>query len=289
MRPGFYKHLYKTAVVYKTYGSFFNESIYKFNFLRYTIIMKPYKVISGTKVIQMLMRAAPLVMVGVCLVFYLTHFAKLSPAELIDRVTRYRPPNLFVGAAVIIAMYGMKSLSLIFPMVVLVVASGIIFDNIAVALAVNLCGVVLQITLPFLIGRFAERGFVTRLLEKHKNLRKAQEFNAKNELFVCYFLRVINILPCDVVSMYFGATGTTPKNYYIGSMLGILPGMVVATVAGSAITEPTSPQFIASIAVEVTFAVGSAIFYFFYKHKTEARIQNTEARIQNTDKQEGSR
>jgi uncharacterized membrane protein YdjX (TVP38/TMEM64 family) len=233
--------------------------------------MKPYKVISGTKIIKFLMRLAPLLMVAACVVFYLTHFAHLTPIELIDRIARYRPANLFVGAAVIILMFGLKSLSLIFPMVVLIVASGIIFDNIAIALLVNFCGVLLQITLPFLIGRFAERDFVQKLLNKHKNLKKAQEFNAKNELFMCYFLRVINVLPCDVVSMYFGAIGVSARNYYVGSMLGILPGMVVATVAGGAITEPTSPQFIASIAVELTFAIGSAVFYFFYKRRQKKR------------------
>jgi uncharacterized membrane protein YdjX (TVP38/TMEM64 family) len=229
--------------------------------------MKPYKVLSGTKIIRVLMQIAPLLIVGLCLAFYLVNFSHLSVTQLIDRVTRYEPPSLVVGAVVIIAMFGLKSLSMIFPMIVLIVASGIIFDNLVIALLVNTLGVMLQITLPYLIGRYAERGFVTKLLEKRKNLKKVQEFSLQNELFICYFLRVINVLPCDVVSMYFGATGISPKKYYLGSMLGILPGMIVTTIAGSAVTEPTSPQFIISIAVEVAFSVGSAIYYFFYKRK----------------------
>jgi uncharacterized membrane protein YdjX (TVP38/TMEM64 family) len=229
--------------------------------------MKAYKVISGTKIIRVLIGTAPFIMIIFCAVFYFTHFRHLSAMELVAAITRYSPPNLFVGAIVIIGLFGLKSLSMVFPMVVLVVASGIIFDNIALALLVNTLGVLLQITLPYLIGRYAERDFVGKLLLKHKNLKKAQDFGLKNEVFVTYFLRVINILPCDAVSMYFGATDISPKRYYLGSMLGILPGMIVATIAGGAVTEPSSPEFIISIAVEVLFSVGSAVGYYIYRKK----------------------
>jgi uncharacterized membrane protein YdjX (TVP38/TMEM64 family) len=233
--------------------------------------MKAYKVFSGTRFIRVLITAAPFLMIIFCAVFYLLNFSKLGTAGLIEAVTRYEPRNLFIGALVIIGLFGVKSLSMIFPMVVLVVASGIIFDNLAVALIVNFLGVLLQITLPYLIGRYAEREFVSKLLSRHKNLKKAQEFGLENEVFVSYFLRVINVLPCDAVSMYFGATGISPKNYYLGSMLGILPGMIVTTIAGGAVTEPSSPQFIVSVAVEVAFAVGSAIYYYFYKKKKSGK------------------
>jgi uncharacterized membrane protein YdjX (TVP38/TMEM64 family) len=223
--------------------------------------------ITGSQILKVIIAVAPLVIIGIFCAFYLINFSHLSPAELIGAVTRYKPPTVIVGMIVIITLFGLKSLSMVFPMVVLVAASGIIFDNLAVALLTNTIGVMLQITIPYLIGRYAERGFVERLLRKHKNLKKVEDFKSENELFLCYFLRVINVLPCDVVSMYFGASATKTKNYYLGSMAGILPGMVVTTIAGAAVTEPTSPQFIISVSVEVAFAVGSAVYYYFYKRK----------------------
>jgi uncharacterized membrane protein YdjX (TVP38/TMEM64 family) len=219
------------------------------------------------KLLKVVIAIAPLLIIAVFTIFYLVNFSHLSPLELIEAVTRYEPPQVFVGMIVIITLFGLKSLSMVFPMVVLVAASGIIFDNLAIALITNFLGVMLQITIPYIIGRYAERGFVEKLLHKHKNLRKIEDFKNENELFLCYFLRVINILPCDVVSMYFGASATKTKNYYIGSMAGILPGMIVTTIAGAAVTEPLSPQFIISVSVEVAFAVGSAIYYYFYKRK----------------------
>jgi uncharacterized membrane protein YdjX (TVP38/TMEM64 family) len=236
------------------------------------------------KLLKVVIAIAPLLIIAVFTIFYLVNFSHLSPYELIEAVTRYEPPSIIVGIIVIITLFGLKSLSMVFPMVVLVAASGIIFDNLAIALITNFLGVSLQITIPYVIGRYAERGFVEKLLAKHKNLRKAEDFKNENELFLCYFLRVINILPCDVVSMYFGAStprehaainhytpsrraATKTRNYYIGSMAGILPGMIVTTIAGAAVTEPLSPQFIISISVEVAFAVGSAVYYYFYKRK----------------------
>ncbi|MDR0987638.1 MAG: VTT domain-containing protein [Ruminococcus sp.] len=223
------------------------------------------KTLSG--LLKVIIAAAPFLMIIFCAVFYLLNFAHLGTAGLIEAVTRYKPPNLIIGAIVIIGLYGLKSLSMVFPMVVLVVASGVIFDNLAVALIVNFFGVLLQITLPYLIGRYAERDLVGKILARHKNLEKAKEFSLKNETFVCYLLRVINVLPCDAVSMYFGAVGANPRKYYLGSMLGILPGMIVMTIAGGAVTEPFSPQFIVSVSVEVLFAVGSAVYYYFYKKR----------------------
>ncbi|MDR0943041.1 MAG: VTT domain-containing protein [Ruminococcus sp.] len=234
------------------------------------------------KLLKATIAIAPLLIIAVFTIFYLVNFAHLSPLELIEAVTRYEPPSIIVGMIVIITLFGLKSLSMVFPMVVLVAASGIIFDNLFIALITNFLGVTLQITIPYAIGRYAERGFVEKLLNKHKNLRRVEDFKNENELFLCYFLRVINILPCDVVSMYFGASTPrehdatnhyTPsrrastRNYYFGSMAGILPGMIVTTIAGAAVTEPLSPQFIISISVEVAFALGSAIYYYFYKRK----------------------
>jgi uncharacterized membrane protein YdjX (TVP38/TMEM64 family) len=235
--------------------------------------MKLYKTFSGSQILKFIIAAAPLVIIGIFCVFYLANFAHYTPAELIGAVTRYNPPSVIVGMIVIIALFGLKSLSMVFPMVVLVAASGIIFDNLAVALITNTLGVLLQITIPYLIGRYAERGFVEKLLAKYKNLKRVEDFKNENELFLCYFLRVINVLPCDVVSMYFGAANTKSRNYYLGSVAGILPGMVVTTIAGAAVTEPTSPQFIISVSVEVAFAAGSAIYYYFYKKRKRKAVQ----------------
>ena len=51
-------------------------------------------------------------------------------------------------------------------------------------------------------GHSPEKLLVEGLINKNKNASKLRELKSDNELFIAYFLRVINILPCDLVSMY---------------------------------------------------------------------------------------
>ena len=123
-----------------------------------------------------------------------------------------------------------------------------------------------------MIGRFAERDFVERLLNKNMKAGRLREIKSKNEWFLAYFLRVINILPCDLVSLFMGSTGFGYMKYYIGSVLGILPGMVATTVLGAKITDPSSPEFLIAASVEIVFSVTSFIVYRIYlkKQRTKA-------------------
>jgi uncharacterized membrane protein YdjX (TVP38/TMEM64 family) len=213
--------------------------------------------------LKVLVRAAPLLMVAICVVFFVKNFWGIPPAELIDRIVNYVPPQPIVAALVIILLFMLKSLSIFFPMVVLIGASGLMFP-LPVALIVNAVGVFTMLVMPFLIGRFAEADLVDGILKKYPKLEKAREVQIANQTFLSYFLRVLN-LPAEVVSMYLGSIKVSAKKYFLGSFLGILPGMVFSTIAGAAIDDPMSLQFILAIVIEVIFSAGSAIFYAIYK------------------------
>ena len=152
-------------------------------------------------------------------------------------------------------------------MLILIAASGSIFPNYFAALLVNSLGVMVMLAVPYLIGRFAEREFVENLINKHRNADKLREFQSENEFFIAYLMRVINVLPCDLVSMFLGSAGFSPKKYFAGSFLGILPGMITTTLMGANVGNPTSPKFWLALVCEIVFAVGSSIAYYFYKKR----------------------
>lgn len=208
-------------------------------------------------------QVAPLVMVAVCVLIYLKFFRGVT----IEHILEFTPENLWLAALVMIALFAMKSLSMFFPMIILVAATGSIFPNYFAALLVNCIGVLAMITLPYLIGRYAEREFVENLINKRKNADKLREFKSENELFIAYFMRVVNVLPCDVVSMFLGSANFSPAKYFLGSFLGIFPGLVTTTLMGANVQNPASPAFWAAAIVEVAFAVGSTIAYRLYKKK----------------------
>ncbi len=220
----------------------------------------------GSFILKRMLQLAPLVMVGVCVIIYF----KLFRGVTVEHILSFTPKNLWIAALVMIGLFGMKSLSMFFPMMVLIAASGSIFPNYFTALLVNCAGILLMLTCPYLIGKYAEREFVEELINKNKNADKLREFRSDNEFFIAYFLRVINILPCDVVSMFLGSTGFSPWKYFSGSFLGILPGLITTTLMGSSVDDPKSPKFWVSLICEAVFAVGSILAYYFYKKKKKA-------------------
>ncbi|MBQ8786121.1 MAG: TVP38/TMEM64 family protein [Oscillospiraceae bacterium] len=217
----------------------------------------------ATSLIKRVIQIAPLIMIGVCILLYFRFFRGVT----IEDILEFTPENLWLAALVMIGLFALKSLSMFFPMLILIAASGSIFPSYLSAIAVNSVGVAVMLLIPYAIGRFAEREFVEGLISKNKNADKLREIKSENELFIAYFLRVINILPCDLVSMFLGSTGFGFVKYLAGSFAGVLPGMIATTVIGANMSDPTSPAFWIAVSAEIVFAAASTLAYYFYKKK----------------------
>ncbi len=227
---------------------------------------------SVTAILKRVMQIAPIAMVAICILIYFRFFRGVT----IEHILEFTPENLWLAALVMVGLFAMKSLSIFFPMLILIAASGSIFPTFLSAVIVNCAGVAVMLLIPYAIGRFAEREFVEGLINKHKNADKLREFKSENELFIAFFLRVINVLPCDLVSMFLGSTSFAPGKYMLGSFLGILPGLITTTLMGSSVDNPKSPKFWMSIVVEVVFAVGSTVWYYFYKKRKKTASGKTD-------------
>ena len=216
-----------------------------------------------TAVIKRIVQIAPIVMIGICALIYLKFFRGVT----IEHILEFSPENLLLAALAMVGLFALKSLSVFFPMLILIAASGSIFPTFLSAFIVNCTGVAVMILIPYAIGRFAEREFVEGLINKNKNASKLRELKSDNELFIAYFLRVINILPCDLVSMFLGSAGFGLWKYMLGSFLGILPGIITTTLMGANVEHPSSPKFWLSVVTEFIFAAASSVWYYFYKKR----------------------
>ncbi len=220
----------------------------------------------STVFLKRLLQIAPLVMIGICVMIYFAFFRGVTVEDILE----FTPENLVLAAFVMVGLFALKSLSMFFPMLILIAATGSIFPSVVPAIIVNSIGVAVMLLVPYAIGRFAEKDFVQGLINKNKNADKLREIKAENELFIAYFLRVINILPCDLVSMFLGSTGFGFAKYLAGSFAGVLPGMIATTVIGANMSDPTSPAFWIAVGTEVVFAISSTLAYYFYKKKKKA-------------------
>ena len=203
------------------------------------------------------MRFLPIV---ACLIF--TIIAVWKRDELsVQNISRLVTENVALSALILLLLYALKSLSVAFPIAVLEVVAGIVFP-LPIALLLNLIGIVIVLTIPYHIGRLSGHDLADQIIGRNKWLERISEYQSKNAFFVSFLLRVIAILPGDIVSMYLGASGIRFPQFLTGCLLGALPRMIAYTIAGDSIMTPNSPAFIISVLLSFLLAVISFAVHY---------------------------
>ena len=216
--------------------------------------MKKFK-----NILLTILRFAPLVVCAVFMGFYLFSGEDITAESLLN----FAPEEPLYAALFLVLLYAFKSLTVFFPIIVLKVLGGFLFEP-HHALIVNTVGVLVELAIPYWIGRASGAGFADRLCKKHPKLAEIIGEGSNNNFFMSFFLRVISCLPGDAISMYFGARRMPFWTCLLGSFLGTLPGMVAATLLGMNITDPSSPMFWVSIGLTVGISVISFLVYFLW-------------------------
>ena len=191
----------------------------------------------------------------------------LSGEELsVDTVLSYTPKMPLLAALFLLLLYGLKSLSLTLPILLLDTVCGVLFP-LPVAILVATLGTAITLTIPYFIGRGAGPDMTEKLQQKHPRLRELREMRSRNELFLAFLIRIVGILPCDVVSLYLGNTRMPFPKYLLGGVLGFLPDVLTATVVGMKADDRSSPWFWGAIALNLLVAGGSTLFYALYRKR----------------------
>lgn len=206
-------------------------------------------------VLQLILRQIPLVICAFFLCLYLFSGKEITAESLLN----IAPEKPFFAALFLIFLYAFKSLTVFFPIMVLNVLGGFLFEP-AYALIINAIGVIAELSVPYWVGRASGGPLADKLQNKyHKFFDSFRDRGS--DFFKAFFLRVISCLPGDAVSMYFGAVKMPFLTCLTGSFLGALPGMITATLMGMSITDPGSPMFWISIGLHVGV---SALFFLVY-------------------------
>lgn len=163
-----------------------------------------------------------------------------------ESLTQQAPESQVAAAAVFLLLYAFKSLSVVLPLALFHVAATLVFP-LPVALVVNLLGVWVACSVPFLLTRFSAGSSIEHLTQRHPKLRQLREFRIGGDFLFAFFTRVVGLFSCDAVSMYLSAAGLRYWPYAAGSVLGFAPQAVCITLMGDAIRDPSSPQFVISL------------------------------------------
>lgn len=201
-----------------------------------------------------------LIWVGIIAICF-HHRKELSAEE----IARYTPANPWLAAIVMLALFALKSLSIVIYSGLLYAANGILFP-LPVAILLNLIGTVIMVSLPYQIGRRTGTSAVDEIRAKYPKAEAIHDLRAKNDFLFSFLVRMVR-LPSDVVSLYMGAVQVEYKEYLLGSLLGLLPHTITFPIMGMNIGEIHSPKFLISLSAEIAYILVTYAVYKRYRKK----------------------
>lgn len=186
----------------------------------------------------------------------------------VDGVLSYTPESPALAALFLLLLFALKSLSVFVYSGILYMASGILFP-LPIAIALNVAGTVVMVSLPYFLGRRVGEGLLDRLMEKYPKLEVLRKIQTDHELLLSFVTRTVNILPSDILSLCMGALGIRYGKYLAGSVAGMLFSITAFPVMGSSIMDPASPRFLLSVGVQIAATAVSLVGCWIYRKKRE--------------------
>lgn len=190
----------------------------------------------------------------------------------VDNIVAYVPDNMLVAAVFMLMLFAVKSVLVFVYCGLLYAVCGILFP-VPIAILVNIFGSLIMATIPFWIGKKAGIKLVDGLLQNHPKLKFLKDTPNKTPFFMSFFVRIIGILPSDIIGLYFGAAGVRYKSYIIGAIIGMLPQTVTFCLMGMSINDVTSPEFMISFVCELSLIVVSTIMYVIWMKRMKNKEQ----------------
>ncbi len=163
----------------------------------------------------------------------------------------------------ILLLYAVKPLFLVIPLSALYIGVGIVYPGWA-SILINVGGVALTLTTPYVAGYFGGNKLMEKMLRKYPKLKKYTEREDLG-LSAIMMLRVVPGVPVDVFSLLFGSRRYPYFIFLIASLLGILPRLVPISIMGGAISNPLSVQFLLPFAI--TIAVSGTALFFYHRYE----------------------
>lgn len=125
------------------------------------------------------------------------------------------------------------------PATIFTFLAGILFGTVVGVVVVNI-GATIGACLAFLVGRYFAREAVERLVGKHPNFHKLDEWTAKNGVWVVILTRLVPLLPFNLLNYAFGLTRIPFWPYAFWSWLCMIPATIVYVGGADAVHQGLS-------------------------------------------------
>lgn len=155
--------------------------------------------------------------------------------------------------ALVVTIYVAASLA-VFPLVVLVTATGLIFGP-WWGLLYAFTGTLLAAIVTFWVGHWLGRNTLMRYGGNRLN-RLADAFSGRG-IRTVVIVDLLPLAPFTLTNMAAGAFRIRFRDYLVGTVIGIAPGLVSVTLVGSQLTALATAEGITGIAVAVAIILAA--------------------------------
>ena len=209
---------------------------------------------------NILMKALPTIGIVLTVVILVIIGKQLT----LEDIMRFRMENAYLASLYLICAYAIKSVLIVVPLNLLMIAGGMFFESQWISLIVNSIGVAVALSIPYWLGRLIGQKTADKFIAKYDKrgiIAKIGRIQSENSFFISYILRIIGFIPCDILSIYMGASRISFFKYITGGVLGCIPSIITVTLVGASITDPGSPMFIISVAIHISLSIISSFIY----------------------------
>lgn len=140
------------------------------------------------------------------------------------------------------------------------ILSGILFGSIF-GTTYTVIGATLGASIAFGVSRLLGKDFVDKIIKnKFKGLNKYDEKLKEYGLSTMLFFRIVPLFPFNGLNFAMGLTRISFKNYFIGTLVGIIPGSFILANIGNEATGLSNPKLYSFIAIFILMALIPTIY-----------------------------
>ena len=120
----------------------------------------------------------------------------------------------------------------VMPFVVVAGIIGAVFGTIYGSM-ISLAGALVGALIMFLMARYGFRDWAQRMLQKYPKVKEYESYFEKNAFLGIVFVRVVPVVPSPAVNIISGISRVSLVTFFLASLLGKIPSIVIFTFAGS--------------------------------------------------------
>lgn len=190
----------------------------------------------------------------------------LAPAALRDFIRSFG--NLAI--LVYIIAYALNTISILPPIAPLSLTAGFAFGAVWGALYLML-GAMIGTSATFMISRYFGRSLIDKILRG--KLKRLDEKLSERGFMTVLFFRVIPLVPYEVLNYASGLSSIKFRDYFLATILGLIPGVVIAAFFGGSLGEIKefkdifTPKFIIAVGLMIIIIAVPAIYSAFRKQR----------------------